>query len=94
MSSPCAIRRTLAEQFALAARRYAETAVSLAVMETSGPDYVRLRDSTVEAQRRAESAFTLFIQHIASHECGEAALNGHTRLDAEEKNLRRRASTV
>ena len=36
-----------------------------------------LRGDTEAAQRRAEGAFRDFIQHVASHQCGEATLNGH-----------------
>ena len=85
MRSNCATRRKLAEQFAHAARVYAETAVRLATLGTSGTDYIGLRGDTEEAHRRSETAFTAFSEHVASHECGEAALNGHGHLNAQEK---------
>jgi hypothetical protein len=87
MNSPCTIRRSLATEFAIAARLYAETAVRLATIGTSDTDFIRLRDDTIEAQRRSEAAFKDFTQHIASHQCGEARLTvgGITLLTRKRK---------
>ena len=73
MNSPCMIRRSLAAEFAIAARLYAETAVRLATIGTSDTDYTRLSDDTIEAQRRSDAAFRNFIHHVASHQCGVAS---------------------
>lgn len=85
MTSCCPTRRTLAEQFASAARLYAESAVKLAILGKSGIDYIRLRDDTIDAQGRSEVAFRDFIQHVDSHQCGEGALNGRGHVYAQEK---------
>jgi len=61
----------LAEQFAVAARLYAESAVRLATSGESGIDFNRLSDQTIEAQDRSEAAFRAFKGHVAWHECGE-----------------------
>jgi len=73
MTPCCLTRQTLAEQFALAARLYAESAVKLTSLGKSEVDYIRLRDDTIEAQRHSEAAFRAFIQHVASHRCSVAA---------------------
>jgi hypothetical protein len=77
MTSSCPIRRVYASEFAIAARQFAEAAVVLATLGTSGIDYTRLRDRTIEAQARSESALKAFIEQVVSHQCGEATLNGH-----------------
>ena len=72
MTSSCAVRRSLAEKFALATRQYAESAVGLAISGKSGIDFARLRDQTIKAQGRSEVAFRALSEHVASHQCGEA----------------------
>ena len=81
----CTIGRKLAEEFALAARLYAESAVRLAFVGKSGIEYSSLRDQTIEAQGRSEAAFRAFNEHVSSHQyqCGEITRNGHGHLDAQ-----------
>ena len=76
MTSCCPTRQKLAEQFALATRLYAESTVKLASLRKSGIDYIRLRDQTIDAQRRSEAAFGAFMQHVDSHQCGDTPQNG------------------
>ena len=76
MTSSCAARRRLAEEFAFATRLYAESAVRLATSGKSGTNFTRLRDQTIDAQGRSEVAFRAFTEHVASHQCGEATQNG------------------
>ena len=88
MASFCPIRRTLASQFAIAARQYAETAASLATLGESGIEYTRLCDQTLEAQARSEAALKAFTEHVASHQCGEVTQNGKEHLCAQGKHGR------
>ena len=76
MTSSCAVRRRLAEEFAFATRLYAESAVRLATSGKSGIDFTRVRDQTIKPQDRSEVAFRAFTEHVASHRCGEATQNG------------------
>ncbi|HKE21851.1 MAG TPA: hypothetical protein VKB88_05630 [Bryobacteraceae bacterium] len=82
MKLGCPIRQTLAEQFATAARLYAETAVSLATMGKSGADYILLRDKTIEAQEHSTAAFRAFTEHVASHHCSGAVTSGEEHMTA------------
>jgi hypothetical protein len=66
----CAARRRLAAEFASAARLYAESAVRLATSDEPGIDYTSLCQ-TLEAQNCLEVAFRVFMEHVASHPCGE-----------------------
>lgn len=66
----CEIRRLLAEQFAIAARVYAEAVVDFAMREEmTNLDYERLRKAAADARLRAYAAGLAFEQHIASHHC-------------------------
>ena len=76
MNSSCFTRRSLAEQFAIAARLYAESAVHLASSETSGIEYTRLRHVTVLAQGDAQAAFRALTDHVAIHQCGGPSQDG------------------
>jgi hypothetical protein len=73
-------RRQLAEQFAIAARLYADSVALLTRdngMMPSDKDngmmpsdkYHRLRKAAEEAQRRAELAGKSFEEHVDSHRC-------------------------
>jgi hypothetical protein len=85
MTSPCNVRRALAEKFAVAVRMYAESAVSLATSGESGSDFTRLLNQTIEAERLSELTFTAFREHVASHQCAEAARYGSPHLNAKEQ---------
>ena len=87
MASSCSIRRKLAEEFATAARLYAESAIRLACSGKSAVDYADLRDQTIEAQGKSEVAFRGFNEHVASHRCGEAAQNGNGHLNVQEQHV-------
>jgi hypothetical protein len=70
--SSCNNRRRLAEQFALAAREYAEAVAGLVLHE--GPpaqdQYGALRAVVTDAHERCESAGVEFERHVATHGCG------------------------
>ena len=65
----CEIRRTLSEQFATAARLYAEAvaAFSSAPLTVSQDEYNRLRKAAEKARERAEAIGIAFEEHLASH---------------------------
>jgi hypothetical protein len=66
----CEVRRQLAEQFAIAARLYAETVVDLTtIADIAQADYKRLCEAAEEAQRRSEAACVAFEEHVDSHRC-------------------------
>ena len=65
-------RKQLAEQFAIAAREYAEVAVAYVTLGGSG-DYLFMRKKAKEAQRCADAAFMAFEEHIDSHRCSDSA---------------------
>ena len=72
-SDCCEVRRLLAEQFAIAARLYAETVVHFTMhAEITQQDYERLRKAAEDAQIRAQCAGATFEEHVASHRCGFA----------------------
>ena len=87
MTSSCAVRRRLAEKFALATRQYAESAVRLAISGKFGIDFTHLRDQTIKAQGRAEVAFRALTEHVASHQCGEATKNGQGHLHPQSNTF-------
>ena len=87
MTSSCAVRRRLAEKFALATRQYAESAVRLAISGKFGIDFTRLRDQTIKAQGRSEVAFRALSEHVASHQCGEATQNGQGHLHPQSNTF-------
>jgi hypothetical protein len=67
----CESKRQLAEQFATAARLYAE---SVALFTRSADmlsleQYNRLRKGAEEAQRRAEATGVAFEEHVVLHQC-------------------------
>ena len=66
----CDLRRKLAEDFATAARLYAQTVVELAVGGgVSQRQYMRLCKLTEDAQKRSELAFVAYEEHIDWHRC-------------------------
>ena len=68
----CSIRQQLAQEFATAARLYAEAVVLFTSLGTIPNDkYTRLRDAVREAQERAEIARVTFEEHVDSHRCGD-----------------------
>jgi len=87
MTSFCNARRRLAEKFAVAARLYAESAVCLATSGKSGDDFTRLGKRTIEAQSLSEVAFRGLMEHVSSHQCGEATQNGDLDPNVEEPNV-------
>ena len=67
----CELRRQLAEQFATAARQYAETVVLLTRNPMKSEQaYNRLLEETRMAHNRSEAAAVAFEGHVASHQCG------------------------
>jgi hypothetical protein len=71
MDASCELRRQLAEQFATAARLYAETVVLLTRNPMkSEQDYNRLLEERKMAHNRSEAAAVAFEAHVASHQCG------------------------
>lgn len=87
MRSSCAIRCKLAEKLAVATRLYAEIAVRLAISGKSGIDFICLSKQTIEAQNLAEGACRAFMDHVDSHQCGEAMQNGNRHLDLQEQHV-------
>lgn len=68
-SGRCSLRRELAEAFANAARQYSEAAVRLVTLGSSEVNYARLSTLALEAQKRSEEAFALYVEHVDSHRC-------------------------
>ena len=87
MRTSSVIRRKLAEKLAVTTRLYAECAVCLATSEKSGIDFIRLSRQTIEAQTLAEAACRAFMDHVGSHQCGEAVQNGNGHLHVQEPSL-------
>jgi hypothetical protein len=77
----------LAEKLAVTTRLYAECAVCLATSGKSGIDFIRLTQQTIEAQSLAEAACRAFMDHVGSHQCGEAMQNGNGHLHVQEPSL-------
>ena len=65
----CKLRRELADQFAIAARLYAEAVVIFTHNEFHGPQFEELRERAREAQDHSEKARVAFEEHVASHGC-------------------------
>jgi hypothetical protein len=66
----CETRRKLAEEFAIAARMYADTVALLTRGGTTpGEKYDQLRRAAEEARQRAETARILFEEHVDLHRC-------------------------
>jgi hypothetical protein len=63
----CRLMQDLAQEFATAARLYAEAVVILATQATSRGDFERLRLEAKDAQERLEEARMLFEAHVISH---------------------------
>jgi hypothetical protein len=71
MYACCELRRQLAEEFAIAARLYAEAVVLLTRHPTkSAQSYNRLLEATEKAHNRSEAAAMAFEEHVASHQYG------------------------
>ena len=61
----------MAEEYAIAARVYAEAVVMLTrKAANSHVDYRQLVEATQKAQQRAEAAGTAFEEHLQLHGCG------------------------
>jgi hypothetical protein len=89
----CNIRRKLSEQFATAARLYAEAVVvfSSTSLTVSQDEYNRLRKATEEVRGRAEAIGIAFEEHVESHRCGcEAPSQAGSRPPAFLPRLERR----
>jgi hypothetical protein len=68
----CSIRQRLAQEFATAARLYAEAVVLVTSLGPIPNDkYSRLLDAARAAQERAEIAQITFEEHVDSHRCGD-----------------------
>jgi hypothetical protein len=67
----CSMRQKLAQEFATAARLYAEAVALVTGSDTMANDpYIRLRNAARAAQDRAETARIAFEEHLDSHRCG------------------------
>ena len=77
----------MAEKLAVTTRLYAECAVCLATSGKSGIDFIRLSQQTIEAQSLAEAACRAFMDHVGSHQCGEAMTNGNGHLHVEQQHV-------
>jgi len=72
----CWTKRRLAEQFAIAARLYAEAVVLLTCPTGGVPrDYGRLLESVEAARKELEDSGAAFQEHVESHRC-ERGLRG------------------
>jgi hypothetical protein len=71
-SKNCPVRRRLGEEFALAARLYAEAVVQLMrdPITMSDRDYQQLHAAVEQARARSEVAGRAFKEHVESHGCG------------------------
>ena len=63
----------MANEFAIAARLYAETVVALARSGISRDEYVRLCKITEAAHKRSEAACVAFEEHVDGHRCFEGS---------------------
>jgi hypothetical protein len=72
-SEACHIRRELADQFAIAARLYAEAVAVLTQTTHSKTDFERLRNGVREAHDLTEAARAAFEKHVLAHSCGPTA---------------------
>jgi hypothetical protein len=70
----CFLRRQLAEEFAIASRRYAESVVRLTRLGFTEAEYLNLAEQAVQAQHLSEAASAAFEEHVDSHRC----FNGDT----------------
>jgi hypothetical protein len=68
LQSCCRVRNELANQFAIAARLYAEAVVILTRLSPER-DLSKLREKTEEARRRCDDARVAFEEHVDSHSC-------------------------
>ena len=69
MKRCCEVRRKLAEEFATAARLYAEAVVALTRFQTKEGEYDRCREAAEQAQVRTRQASAAFEEHEDSHRC-------------------------
>ena len=73
MGRCCEVRRRLAEEYATAARVYAEAVVMLTRNQANSHiDYSRLREAAEKARERSEATRVAFEEHIDLHQCGTA----------------------
>jgi hypothetical protein len=82
MEPGCHERRKLAEDFALAARLYAEAAVKLAL---SREGYSRLSQITKDAQTRSVASYEALEEHIARHRCQGCGTSDENAAPATER---------
>jgi hypothetical protein len=67
----CETKRRLADEFATAARLFAEAVVLFTCRDSRSKDeYNRLRNASRAAQEQAEIARIAFEEHVDSHGCG------------------------
>jgi hypothetical protein len=69
MARCCEVRRKLAEELSTAARLYAEIVASLSMSGISKDDSDHLCAAANEAQKRSETAFVAFEEHLDLHQC-------------------------
>ena len=73
--SRCETRRRLSEEFATAARLYAEAVIEYTrSARVSKPEYQRLRQAAEAAQRHSEEGRIAFEEHVSLHQCQERDL--------------------
>jgi hypothetical protein len=73
MERCCELRQKLADEFATAARLYAEAVVALTRFPTTPQaKYDRFREKAEQAQVRVEQASTAFEEHVDLHRCTDA----------------------
>jgi hypothetical protein len=65
----CELQRTLAQEFALATRLYAEAVVALTELRGSATNSQELHLNCQTARRRAEEARVAFEDHLRNHQC-------------------------
>src|SRR5262249_40957787 len=90
----CEIRRQLGEQFAIAARLYAESAAGLVRNERlSDTQYRRLCDITMQAQVRSEIARGAFHEHVDLHGCWYELQRSRSEAESTEMQVDNAAGT-
>lgn len=76
----CEVSQALAEEFAKAARHYAETVVLLTTQGLSDTAHARFSKLAREAQRRSDEAFVLYEEHLDCHRWVSGYLVGDVRV--------------
>ena len=67
----CPIKRNLGEQFAIAARQYAEAVVVLSRPIAAAADFEESCGAVEQARQQCEAAGLVFQEHVTTHGCWE-----------------------